>query len=67
MRAVVRLAALCALQGLAGTAAAQSALPQKHTPAPTRPAITAADLMTRLYLYADDSMMGRESGSEWNL
>jgi peptidase M28-like protein len=50
-----------------GTAAAQTALPLKHAPAPTKPAITAADLQTRLYLYADDSMMGREAGTEWNL
>src|SRR6266704_3988393 len=29
----------------------------------TEPAITAADLRQRLYLIADDSMMGRETGS----
>ena len=37
-----------------------------QSPAPTRgtePAITAADLRQRLYLIADDSMMGRETGS----
>ncbi len=32
--------------------------------AQTQPAITAADLRQRLYLIADDSMMGRETGSE---
>src|SRR5437667_222129 len=32
-----------------------------------RSAITPADLMTRLYLYSDDSMMGRLAGSEYNL
>jgi predicted enzyme related to lactoylglutathione lyase len=37
--------------------------PLKHAPAPTTPAITAADLMTRLYIFADDSMMGREAGT----
>jgi peptidase M28-like protein len=31
--------------------------------AQTQPAITAADLRQRLYLIADDSMMGRETGS----
>jgi hypothetical protein len=45
-------------------ASAQQALPLKHTPEPTRAAITAADLMTRLYQFADDSMQGRETGTE---
>jgi hypothetical protein len=38
-----------------------------QTPSPdvgTSPAITESDLRRRLYLIADDSMMGRESGSE---
>ncbi|HXY69338.1 MAG TPA: M28 family peptidase, partial [Gemmatimonadales bacterium] len=46
---------------------AQEALPLKHAPQPTVPAITAADLMTRLYIYADDSMMGRRAGTPYNL
>jgi hypothetical protein len=33
----------------------------------TEPAITARDLMTRLYIFADDSMMGRQFGTEGNL
>jgi hypothetical protein len=33
--------------------------PRTHTPAPTTPAITATDLATRLYIFADDSMQGR--------
>ncbi len=37
-------------------------LPLKHTPQPTTADITAADLMTRLYIFADDSMQGREAG-----
>lgn len=41
----------------------QAQLPLKHPPAPTVSAITAADLMTRLYLFADDSMLGREAGT----
>ena len=41
-------------------------LPLKHAPQPTTPAITAADLMTRLYIFADDSMMGREAGTLGN-
>src|SRR5260221_4696242 len=44
-----------------------TALPMKHAPARTQTAITPADLMTRLYLYSDDSMMGRLAGSEFNL
>jgi hypothetical protein len=38
-------------------------LPLKRDPQPTTPAISAADLMTRLYVFADDSMMGREAGT----
>src|SRR5438105_4705049 len=30
-----------------------------HVPTPTTPAITAGDLQTRLYIFADDSMQGR--------
>lgn len=42
-------------------------LPLKHTPERTTGAITARDLMTRLYIFADDSMMGRESGTPGNV
>jgi hypothetical protein len=42
-------------------------LPRTHAPAPTTAAITAADLMTRLYIFADDSMMGREAGTLGNV
>ena len=42
-------------------------LPLKRDPQPTTPAITAADLMTRLYIFADDSMMGREAGTAGHL
>ena len=38
-------------------------LPLKHDPRPTSAAITPADLMTRLYIFADDSMQGREAGT----
>src|SRR5690242_21746202 len=41
-------------------------LPIKHAPQPTTAAITAADLMTRLYIFADDSMQGREAGTIGN-
>jgi hypothetical protein len=45
--------------------AAQSArpLPLKRRAQPTTAAITASDLMSRLYVFADDSMMGREAGT----
>ncbi|GLC24259.1 M28 family peptidase [Roseisolibacter agri] len=45
---------------------AQAELPLKHAPRPTTAAITPADLMTRVYLYADDSLMGRQVGSVHN-
>ena len=48
-------------------AMAQTALPTRHAARPTTAAITAADLMTRLYLYADDSMAGREAGTAGNV
>ena len=49
--------------------AAQSSgsLPLQLPARPTTAAITAADLMTRLYLYADDSMQGRETGTVGNV
>lgn len=53
--------------GLAATASAQARpLPLKHRPEPTTAAITPADLMTQLYIIADDSMMGRQAGTEYN-
>jgi len=52
---------------LAATAAAaqqpSQPLPLKLDPKTTTPAITAADLMTRVYRFADDSMRGRMAGS----
>jgi hypothetical protein len=51
----------------AGAATAQAPLPLKHAPRPTTAAITPADLMTRLYIFADDSMMGREAGTVGNV
>ena len=64
------LVAIGLLAGGAVSALAQTAppappapLPLKHAPEPTAPAVTAADLMSRLYVFADDSMMGREAGT----
>src|SRR5215471_15481912 len=47
--------------------AQQRPLPLKHAPQPTTAAISAADLMTRLYIFADDSMQGRETGTVGHL
>ena len=41
-------------------------LPLKFEGPPTTGAITPLDLMTRLYKFADDSMMGRLAGTPWN-
>ena len=46
---------------------ASAPLPLKHAPQPTSADISAADLMTRLYIFADDSMMGRETGTRGHL
>jgi hypothetical protein len=46
---------------------AAGSLPIKLAPRPTVAAITPADLMTRVYVFADDSMMGRQVGTEYNL
>ncbi len=40
--------------------------PIKMAPKPTTTAITAQDLVSRLYVYADDSMSGREFATEGN-
>ncbi len=42
-------------------------MPLKYKGGPTVPDITACDLMTRLYIYSDDSMMGRRVGTPDNL
>jgi hypothetical protein len=62
----IRIATLVALASLAlarpRDGEAQSTLPLKYTGKPTQTAITAADAMSRLYIFADDSMMGRRTG-----
>ena len=42
-------------------------LPLTMAPRPTRSAVTERDLMTRLYIFADDSMLGRQGGTIGNL
>ncbi|MFL5539185.1 MAG: hypothetical protein ACJ8J0_09335, partial [Longimicrobiaceae bacterium] len=63
--AVAAALALAAVPALAQAPAAPG--PLKHAPQPTTAAITAADAMTRLYILADDSMMGREAGTQGNV
>ncbi len=41
--------------------------PPTHAPAPTTAAINAEDLKTRLYIFADDSMQGRQYGRAGNM
>lgn len=41
----------------------KTTLPLKLVAKPTKAAITAEDLMTRVYTFADDSMLGREAGT----
>jgi len=45
------------------TPVALPGLPRTHAPHPTAAAITEEDLRTRLYIVADDSMQGREAGT----
>ena len=66
--ALILLVAGCAT---AGTTVAAPVSPvgemRTHTPVPTVGAITAGDAMTRLYIFADDSMLGREAGTLGNV
>ena len=63
-----RLATLAAVPACVGAqqpaAAAGRELPRAHAPKPTSAAITEQDLMTRLYIFADDSMQGRATGTD---
>ncbi len=64
--------ALVVLVGTAAPAAGQGAVnehgnPMKLAPRATTGAITAADLQTRIYIFADDSMQGRQTGRVGNM
>jgi hypothetical protein len=52
---------------VASSASAQTVGPVKYKGPATKPEITAGDLMSRLYIYADDSMRGRQVGTEDNI
>ena len=62
------LLAATAFLSVAQVVSAQRAapLPRKYIGPPTVAEITAGDLMTRIYKFADDSMMGRQVGSVYN-
>jgi hypothetical protein len=68
-RAVLALVALLGGCATAGTPAPASSAGEMrtHTPTPTVGAISPADAMTRLYIFADDSMLGREAGTLGNV
>ena len=55
------------LLAAASPAGGQSELPRTYIGKPTTAEISSADLMTRLYIFADDSMMGREVGTIYHL
>src|SRR5690554_3034805 len=60
---------LFAASGLIATSAAAQndrPLPRKYAGPETVAEITAGDLMTRVYKFADDSMMGRQVGTIYN-
>ena len=61
-----RLTAL-SLATLAACATPGTQVGAPTTMSGTSPAITAADLRHRLFIYADDSMMGRKAGTEGNM
>jgi hypothetical protein len=68
--AYVAMAGLLPLAGLAqaplSATTGREPLPLKYVGPPTLPEITAGDLMTRVYKFADDSMMGRAVGTVHN-
>ena len=63
LRYLGRASLIAMVLPLAVAAQQPVANPLKHDPKPTSGDITAADLMTRLYIFADDSMMGRAAGT----
>src|SRR6185503_19360266 len=64
MSRTFKLATLIVAASLASIrpASAHNGQPLKYTGPATQGAITAEDAKTRLYIFADDSMMGRRAG-----
>src|SRR5258708_11937724 len=67
MRMFTRFLAVALIAANGSLVAKPSPLPLTPKPQPTRPDITAADLMTRLFIFAADSMLGREAGMPGNV
>jgi hypothetical protein len=63
---MIRTALPTALYVALATSLSAQQQPPKLAPKPTTAAITPADLMTRVYIFADDSMMGRPAGSVYH-
>src|SRR4051812_24958953 len=66
-RRVALTLAAAALAGCSSTPAPSSGTPTTTGTSTTNAAITAADLRQRLFIYADDSMMGRKAGTAGNI
>jgi hypothetical protein len=60
-------AVFCALAAASQSPAQTNDLPLKHAPRATAAEISEKDLRTRLYIFADDSMQGRQFGREGNM
>ncbi len=60
---VLAAPALAAQQQTCPAVEPGATMPLKYHGGPTVPAITPCDLMTRLYIYSDDSLRGREAGT----
>ena len=63
---ILRVLALAIALPVALLAQGAKELPLKYVGPATSADITAGDLMTRLYIFADDSMMGRQVGTIYN-
>src|SRR5687767_348719 len=58
---IASLALVLAAAPIAGQTNNQYGNPEKRAPRATSPTISEADLMSRLYVFADDSMEGRNA------
>jgi hypothetical protein len=67
LRSVALLLVAACARAVPGPPEPAGELPRTHAPRPTTPEITPADLATRLYIIADDSMLGREAGTLGNV
>ena len=63
LAALVIVPAVLGAQGATRAAVTPPRLPLKYKARATTAEISAADLMSRLYVFADDSMQGREAGT----